>query len=159
MGGVPGARWQDDDQLHITLRFVGKVERFVAEDIALALSNVHSPPLELAIAGVSRFEQRGRTTALWAGVVPQDPLVQLHRKIDAALVRIGLSPEGRAYQPHITLARMNAASAAAERFVVDHAALTSPCFTLGHFLLFESRLGTDRASYSTIARYPLTAGL
>src|SRR5687768_8380838 len=41
MGGVTGARWQDDSQLHLTLRFIGEVERPRAEDIATALSNVH----------------------------------------------------------------------------------------------------------------------
>ena len=47
MGGVPGARWQDDDQLHLTLRFIGEVDRPVAEDIAAALGTIHAPPLDI----------------------------------------------------------------------------------------------------------------
>ena len=43
MDGVPQARWQDDEQLHLTLRFIGEVDRPVAEDIAAALGQVHAP--------------------------------------------------------------------------------------------------------------------
>src|SRR3546814_10503522 len=40
MGGVEGARWQSDDQLHLTLRFIGEVDRHRADDIAAALATV-----------------------------------------------------------------------------------------------------------------------
>ena len=70
MGGIPGARWQSDDQLHLTLRFIGEVDRPQAEDAALALSGVQFPPFEVALAGVGMFDTRGRPNALWAGVRP-----------------------------------------------------------------------------------------
>lgn len=155
MGGVPGARWQGDDQLHITLRFIGEVERPMAEDVALALSNVHFAPVEIALDGVGAFDSRGRPTALWAGVRPHDRLADLHRKIDQALVRCGLEPERRAYLPHITLARMNARAGSADRFLEAQSGLSSAGFTLDHFLLFESHLGHEAASYEAVERYPL----
>lgn len=40
MSGAEGVRWQDDEQLHITLRYIGEVERPVAEDIAAMLGQV-----------------------------------------------------------------------------------------------------------------------
>jgi 2'-5' RNA ligase len=49
-------RWQDDEQLHITLRFIGEVDRPAADDIADALGQVRAAPVELRIAGVGRFE-------------------------------------------------------------------------------------------------------
>lgn len=156
MGGIPGARWQGDAQLHLTLRFIGEVERRMAEDVALALSAVRFPPIEAAIAGVGQFDSRGRPNAVWAGVRPHAPLAELHKKVDQALVRCGLEPERRAYLPHITLARMNAATGAADRFLEAQAGLASPPFPLGAFLLFESHLGREGASYDAIGRYPLT---
>ncbi|MDP5279260.1 RNA 2',3'-cyclic phosphodiesterase [Sphingomonas sp. DG1-23] len=155
MGGVSGARWQDDAQLHLTLRFIGEVERPQAEDVAIALSNVHFPPIEVSLDGVGEFDKRGRPNALWAGIRPHDALAGLHKKIDQALVRCGLAPEGRAYLPHVTLARMNASAGATARFLESHAGLVSPLFTLDHFLLFESTLGSESAVYETIERYPL----
>jgi 2'-5' RNA ligase len=155
MAGVPGARWQDDNQLHITLRFIGEVERPIAEEIALALGGISADALDLAVAGVGAFDSRGRPKALWAGVTPHAPLAHLHRKIDQTLVRMGLKPERRAYLPHITLARLNANAGAAERWLADHAALASAVFRIDQFLLYESHLGRTAASYGAIARYPL----
>jgi 2'-5' RNA ligase len=157
MGGVPGARWQDEEQLHITLRFIGEVERPIAEDVALALGQVRFSLLELMIAGVGQFDSRGRPNALWAGIRPHEAITQLHHKIDQALVRLGLEPERRAYLPHITLARMKAGAGVADRFLAEHAALASPPFTLEHFILFESRLGSEGASYEAVERYRLEA--
>src|SRR3954454_1211433 len=63
-------RWQDEDQLHLTLRFVGEVERPVANDLADALGQVRAAAFELRVAGVGRFEQRN-AGALWAAVEPK----------------------------------------------------------------------------------------
>lgn len=156
MGGVHGARWQSEEQLHLTLRFIGEVERPMAEDIALALDHVHHSPVEIALAGTGEFhDSRGRPNAVWAGVRPHEALTQLHHKIDQALVRLGLEPERRAYLPHITLARMRGSAGGTERFLADQAALSSAPFLVEHFLLFESYLSHEAAIYETVGRYPL----
>ncbi|WP_447728220.1 RNA 2',3'-cyclic phosphodiesterase [Sphingomonas koreensis] len=157
MGGVPGARWQDDAQLHLTLRFVGEVGTHAAEDVAAVLGSVHHAPLELRLAGCGMFDDsRGKPNAVWAGVSPRDPLAALHRKVDQAIVRAGLEPERRAYLPHITLARMSGSAGPVDRWLAEHAALTSEPFTIDAMVLYESRLGHGGASYEPIARYPLT---
>lgn len=155
MGGVPGARWQNDGQLHCTLRFIGEVDRHAAEDIAIALGGVRFPAFEIALDGVGQFDSRGRPNALWAGLRPHDALAQLHHKIDQALVRAGQEPERRAYLPHITLARMNAGAGTTDRFLEAHAGLASAPFKVEHFLLFESTLGREGAIYEAVERYPL----
>ncbi|RYY24415.1 MAG: RNA 2',3'-cyclic phosphodiesterase [Sphingomonadales bacterium] len=154
-GGIPGARWQRDDQLHLTLRFIGDTDRHAAEDAALALAAIHYPQIEIALSGAGQFESRGRPNAVWAGVTPHDALAGLHKKIDQALIRAGQPPEARAYLPHITLARMNAQSGAADKFLAEHAGLASAPFTLTHFRLYESHLGSEGASYEAIERYAL----
>lgn len=159
MGGVPGARWQSEAQLHVTLRFVGAVEPRKAEDIAVGLCSLRFPATILRLAGIGIFEQRARTHALWTGVSPREPLVALHRKIDQLLVRCGLPSEHRAYLPHLTLARMSSAPvAAAEPFLAMHGAFASAPFALDHFLLIESHLGRERAAYEVVQRYPAAYG-
>lgn len=155
MDGVDGARWQDDEQLHLTIRYVGAVERPIAEDIAVALQAVHAPALDLALAGVGRFDTGSRGRALWAGVTPHDAVLALHRKVDHALVRAGLPPEGRAFLPHITLARLNRSSGPVDGFLAAHAGLTSVAMRFDHLILYESHLGPDGAWYEPVARYPL----
>ena len=155
MEGVPGARWQDDDQLHLTLRFIGEVNGHQADDALASLGTVRHPCFQIALDGVGSFGSRGRTNALWAGVRPHDALAHLHRKIDQALVRAGLEPERRAYMPHITLARFGREAGAIEPFLERHAGLASQPFEVSHFALFESRLGQAGASYTIVERYPL----
>jgi 2'-5' RNA ligase len=158
MGGVPGARWQDDDQLHLTLRFVGEVDRRQAEDVAAVLAGIAAGPLEARIDGVGTFDRRGRADTLWARVAPPEPLAALHRKIDQALLRAGVAPDERRYLPHVTLARMARAghdAVALDRWVADHAALASPAFVLAHLYLYESHLGGEGATYEAVARWPL----
>lgn len=158
MDGVPAARWQDEEQLHLTLRFVGAVERPVAEDAAAALAAVRFPAVTVALAGVGRFERRGRTEALWASVAPGDALAALHRKVDQALVRVGLEPERRAYLPHITLARFSRGGGGeldVERWLRRWAGLTSAPFEIGHFGLYESFLAHEGARYEVVERWAL----
>lgn len=155
MGGVPGARWQSDEQLHITLRYIGEVDRRMAEDVAIALGQIRFAPFEVWVDGVGQFESRGRPNAIWAGIRPHDAAAQLHHKLDQAMVRLGLEPERRAYLPHITLARLNGPANIADRFLADHAGLSSEPFGFTHFTLFESHLAGEGAIYETVERYPL----
>ena len=154
VGGVPNARWEDDDQLHLTLKFIGEVDRHRAENIAAALGGVHQPRFEIALAGVGRFEQRGGST-IWAGLTPHDGLRDLQKKVDQACLRVGMPLERRAFHPHITLARLNRSSGPAEPFLERWAGLSSAPFLADSLCLYESRLGSEGASYTIVARYPL----
>jgi len=161
MEGVPGARWQDDEQLHLTLRFVGEVERPVAEDLAAALSHLHAVAPTVSLAGVGGFGARGRADTLWAGVAPAEPLRHLHAKVEQACARAGLPPDRRAYHPHLTVARLPrslGAAAAVEGWRARHAGLTSAPFALPHLVLYRSHLGRGGAAYEPVARWPLGTG-
>lgn len=154
MGGVEGARWQDDEQLHVTLRFIGEVDGRTARDISDALAGVRARRFEIALAGVGMFDRRGRMETLWAGVQPREPVAALHKKIDGACVRAGLAPERRAYRPHITLARFSRGGDA-DAFLVKHGGLTSAPFPVTHFALMESHLAGEGARYEIVERWPL----
>lgn len=148
-------RWQTDEQLHLTLRFVGEVERPTANDLADALARVHADRFELRIAGIGRFEQRSRG-ALWGGVEPKAPVAALAAKIERACVGVGLEPEHRAFHPHITLARWKGRrSHEIQQFLERAGGLTSEPFEVGEFVLFESQLSRHGAHYEEIASYQL----
>ena len=155
MHGISGARWQDDDQLHLTLRFIGEVDHHRAEDIAAALGSLYAPTIEARIAGVGLFERQGRPHMVWAGVEPHAPIAALHRKIDQLLARVGVVPETRAFVPHITLARLNRGSGPVAPFLAQSSDLASPPFLFGHITLYESEMGHGGSRYHPVARYPL----
>lgn len=148
-------RWQNDEQLHLTLRFVGEVDRPVANDLADALGRVRYAPLELRVSGLGRFEQRS-SGALWAGVEPKPPIAALAAKVERMCQSIGLDPERRAFHPHITLARWKGRRTREVRdFLERKGGLSSEPFVAREFILFESRLSRHGAHYEEVARYGL----
>ncbi len=156
MDDSPELRWLADEQLHLTLRFIGEVGRPLANDIADSLSAVRFPPFELRIAGVGRFCRRNGG-ALWAGIEPKKPVSELASKVDRACVRAGLDPERRAFHPHITLARWKAREPDAARFFERRwSALSSLPFVVNEFVLFESHMSRHGAHYEQAAICSLT---
>jgi 2'-5' RNA ligase len=155
MGGVINARWQSDEQLHLTLRFIGEVDRHGAADIGAALGTIHHPRLTLALDRIGQFDRRGRTDTLWIGVTPHEAVEGLKRKVDQALLRVGVAPEQRAFLPHITLARFSRKPGNFSDFAARSGQLTGAPFTVDHFILYESHLATDGAAYVPLARFPL----
>src|SRR5262249_20929429 len=137
MDDSPDFRWQDDQQLHLTLRFVGEIERPIANDFADALTQVRAERFELRISGIGRFEQRS-SGALWAGVEPKAPVAALAAKIERVRQQIGLDPERRAFHPHITLARWKGRrSREVGDFMERRGGLSSEPFKVDRFILFE----------------------
>ncbi len=155
MDDSPALRWVGDEQLHLTLRFIGEVERPVANDIAAALDRVRSSNFQIRISGVGKFEKRSGG-ALWAGVEPKTPVVGLAAKVERALQQVGLEPEHRAFSPHITLARWNCRnSEAVEAFLRRNSDLHSDPFDVDRFVLFESKLSRHGPHYEEIAAFAL----
>lgn len=155
MDESPDFRWQDDEQLHVTLRFIGEVDRPVADDLADALGRIRAEPFLLRIANVGRFEQRSGG-ALWAGVEPREPLAALAAKVERVCQQVGLTPERRAFHPHITLARWKGRrTSETQDFLERRGGLSSPPFDVTDFTLFESRLSRHGAHYEEVASYAL----
>lgn len=152
--GPVGWAWQDDEQLHITLRYIGEVDGRAANDIADALGQIHAPVAAIRLSGVGIFDH-GARSALFARVAPREPLEALHRKLDRVMVNQGLEPERRAYLPHITLARRRSGSENPQAWLEREAGLSSPDAEIAHITLYESLLGKHGATYEPVARYPL----
>jgi 2'-5' RNA ligase len=161
MEGIEHARWQDDAALHLTLRFVGEVERPAANDLADALGDVRWPGFELRVAGVGAFERGGRRSggphAIWARVPPNAELEGLRQKVERACEVAGLGREARRFTPHITLARLGRSSGLIGGWLAAFGNLAAGPWPVEDFVLYESHLGHAGARYEAVARYPLRA--
>lgn len=155
MYGLAGARWQGDAQLHVTLRFIGDVDRHAGDALLLALRHQHFRRVEARIDGFGCFERRGRVDQLWAGLAPRESLTTLHARLDRLCVSCGLEPEGRKYVPHITLARFARSMAPSEVAVADWISgqplMAGDVFAFDRVALMESHLGRDGSVYEVIA--------
>lgn len=154
-GGVPGARWQSRDQLHLTLRFVGEVDGRDARALADALAGIDAPAFDLQLHSVGQFGNK-LPHALWAGVRPNPLLDHLQRKVDSAIRRVGAPADAHKFNPHVTLARLRHPDLDRMREWLSHHALyTSAEFPVGGFHLYSSKLTSDGSVYRVEEDYPL----
>jgi RNA 2',3'-cyclic 3'-phosphodiesterase len=158
MEAVENARWQDEEQLHITLAFLGDVPETAIDDLAVSLARVDFAPFDLTIAGTGHFERKGRIHALWAGIEPSPALLDLQRRVSEACERAGLTPERRRYHPHVTLARFSRPSPDIAAWLARHGTLRLSPFAVNRFGLYESHLSHDPAHYEELALFPAPGG-
>lgn len=154
-GGVPGARWINPGNMHLTLNFIGDQPGHQLTDIDVALSALELPGFALSLAGAGRFGKRGRG-ALWVGVSPCQELIRLQRKCADALSRIGVELERRKFTPHVTLARFNRApDSDIESWCAGHGGYYSAPFPVGRFGLYSSQSLRGGGPYVAAQFYPL----
>lgn len=157
--GLPNARWSDETQLHLTLRFLGDVDGALERDVVTALSRVHADAFELQLSGVGYFPPRGPIRTLWAGVAPSPELDGLRKWVDGQMTRLGVTPDRRRFSPHVTLARLDDPPAArVARYLTDHALFKSPTFEVDAIHLIASRLLDSGPAYTHVASFPLRGG-
>jgi RNA 2',3'-cyclic 3'-phosphodiesterase len=155
-GGIPGARWVPEENYHLTLRFIGEVPGWQAQEVDEALSGIRAPGFELTLRGLGTFQKSGRVSALWVGVEKTEPLVFLQSKVETALQRIGLEPERRRFAPHVTLARTDKAEQGKViAFVQAHNLFRAAPVPVEDFALYSSRLGKEQAAYAREVEYGL----
>lgn len=153
-GGVEGAHWQRDDQLHLTLAFIGDASRRTMHEIEGELSRIDVTPFELQLRGVGLFGKPKQPKTLWAGVADKAPLVHLHEKICHAMECVGVEVERRKYKPHVTLARFRRRQEARiGDWLTDNELLVTPSVTVDHFTLFSSQLTHEGSFYTVESRF------
>ena len=153
--GVPGARWQSREQLHLTLRFIGEVEGHDVEAIDDALAGIMAPDFTLQLHGVGQFGN-SQPHSLWAAARPNPALDHLQRKVDAAIRRVGQPQDEHKFTPHVTLARLKHPDPdKVVEWLQYNALYTSAEFEVGAFRLYSSQLTSDGSVYRVEEDYPL----
>ncbi len=154
--GLPGAGWVAPGNMHLTLRFIGEVDESVAEEIDSLLAHIEVEPFSLELDGVGTFGEGTKARSVWAAVKPSVELTHLQAKVESAVVRAGLPPEGRKFTPHVTLAHLSRPhTARLEAFIAGNSLFQAGPFEIPQFTLFESRLGKGGAAYIPLVDYPL----
>ncbi len=154
--GIPGARPIREEQIHLTLNFLGEVEGTMFKDIRECLLKVKKNPFPIQISGVGHFPPRGKPRVLWAGVTPADEVIRLKKRVDKELLTCGLKMDKRKFIPHITLARLrDSPIQRVTAFLAGNSFLKTPEFTVDSFHLFSSRLGRNGAIHTLEESYEL----
>ncbi|MCI0735431.1 MAG: RNA 2',3'-cyclic phosphodiesterase [Beijerinckiaceae bacterium] len=154
-GGLSGARWIDAENYHLTLRFIGDINESTAREVHSTLETIRFSPFTVTIEGLSSFGG-AKPRALIAKAKSAPALVELQGQHERLMRRIGIAPDPRKFIPHVTLARLRAASCAA---VAEYLSATgfffARQFEAKRFVLFSSRASTGGGPYIVEAAYPL----
>jgi len=154
--GIPGARWVPEDQLHLTLRFIGEVDGGVFRDIKETLADIKVAPFTMQLKGFGCFPPRKQPHVLWVGVDKNDQLMHLRNRVEAAVVKAGIPPEQRKFSPHITLARLkDTPLSKLTNFLSGNGLFASEPFTVNEFVLYSSVLSPKGAIHQVEAEYVL----
>jgi 2'-5' RNA ligase len=146
---APQFRWADPDNLHLTVRFIGSVDRSVVEGIASRLDGSAGAPFELALGEVGTFRRGRLARVVWIGVsAGAEPLRALAARIEVECRSAGLEAEERPLKPHLTLARARAREGAPAPVLPSPPALEP--WLAGELVLYASHLGRGGAVHEPI---------
>lgn len=153
---VQGARAVPEEQIHLTLRFVGDVDGTTFLDIEEKLHTLSGKNFPLLIRGVGHFPPRGKPRIIWAGVESSDELLRLKRKVDNQLIECGIPADSRKYSPHITLARLKTTtSKRVTEFLAGNSFLQFDQLLIEEFHLYSSHLSHKGAVHTLERSYSL----
>lgn len=156
-GGLPGARWIDMENYHITLRFIGDVEGHVADEFANALDRIRRPSFQLELNGVGQFGGK-KPHSIWAGVRQKPELIALQGEIERICQRLRLPADPRKFVPHVSLARLkNTPVDEVALYLAGRGNFAAMPFRVNRFVLMSSRDSVGGGPYVIEESWPLDA--
>jgi 2'-5' RNA ligase len=156
-GGLPGARWVEPENYHITLRFIGDIDARMADDVCSVLGETRQrAPIALTLDGLDTFGG-GKPRTVFARTSGNGALAELQAEQESLLRRIGLPPETRKFTPHVTLARLkNASPVHVADYIATRGHFPKLTFTAHRFVLYSSRASVGGGPYVIEAAYPFS---
>jgi 2'-5' RNA ligase len=156
--GARGARWARVEGMHVTLKFIGEVATEKVEQIKKELEGVRSAAaVEMNFRGVGFFPNAKHPRVFWAGIEATANLAEMAGEIEKRLERLGIPREGRAFRPHLTLARFKSEEGLPKlREAIEKAgAMEFGVTRSSEFYLYESKLMRGGAVYTRLATFSL----
>jgi RNA 2',3'-cyclic 3'-phosphodiesterase len=154
-GGLPGARWIDTENYHITLRFIGDVDSHTADDVAYALDRVQRSAFFVNLSGVGAFGGK-KPHSVYAAVNQSAELTQLQNELERICQRLGLEADPRKFTPHVTLARLkNTSPEQAAQYLSGRGDFSAMPFKPARFVLMSSKDSVGGGPYIIEEAYPL----
>ena len=154
---MPGIKWICDEDLHITLKFLGDVEenRIVEINDAISEALTNLPQFEISLAEIGAFPSSHRANIIWIGIDSgKDVLINLVGSIDNCLRKLGFMPENKLFSAHITIGRVKDPS---KHRIIEEAfsslEVNLPCSQMVESIdIMRSKLTSTGSIYSVIKK-------
>jgi len=152
----PKTRWVRPENLHVTLKFIGEVQKTKLAAIRSALAEVRcGQPVTLDFRGLGFFPNEKHPRVFWAGIEASPRLETLAADIDQALAKLEIAREQRPFSPHLTLARFEPARLPEKLHgaIQGNAGREFGLLRTNQFHLIESKLKPSGAEYTTVESF------
>ena len=154
-GGLPGARWIDVENYHITLRFIGDIDNRTADEVVDRLDRIDRPEFQISLTGMGSFGSK-KPHSIWAGVSPSPEMTALQGEIERICQRIGLPSDPRKFMPHVTMARLRSSRLDdTVHYLSGRGNFRTSSFTVGRFVLMSSKESVGGGPYIVEEAFPL----
>jgi 2'-5' RNA ligase len=155
------ASWPRAENLHLTLKFLGEIERSRVEELSNAADRAvqNTRPFNLIIEGAGAFPPRGAPRVIWLGIKDSsDELSRLQSNLEDECAKIGFPREERPFHPHLTLARIRASHGARELARLHReTGFEAIDFPITELVVMRSELGPGGSRYTEISRHEFNA--
>ena len=146
-GGLPGARWIDVENYHLTLRFIGDIDGRSADELVSGLDRIARHQFSLRLSGTGSFGSR-KPHSIYAGVAPCPELNLLQADINRVCSRTGVPADPRKFTPHVTVARLKgAADPAVASWLSARGNFSADPFKVRRFVLMSSKASVGGGPY------------
>lgn len=146
------ASWVRGQNIHLTLKFLGDVERGRIEKVIEAATGaaLEINPFEIEVGGAGCFPSPRSPRVLWVGLTRlTDEIRQLHRTIENNLARSGFARDEKKFSPHLTIARLRSprnAALVAEKLIAT--GFPPESFTAREVIVMRSELSSGGSIYT-----------
>jgi len=152
---APEARWARVEGLHVTLKFVGPASDALVEKMKTALAAIKTAPFPVKFEGVGFFPNAKAARIFWIGVDGGEALPRLASAVDAALEKLGVAGEEKAYHPHLTLARASSHPLRELQPLLSEPPPRFGTMTAREFFLYQSQPQKGGSKYTKLERFGL----
>jgi len=102
-------KWVHPEKIHLTLKFFGNIEDSRVDPILKSIGGPvqRTSPFSMKVQGVGAFPHSKNPRVIWMGLMDgKEVLATFQKELEGTLAKIGFEPEGRPFQPHLTLGRV-----------------------------------------------------
>ncbi len=152
-----GIRPSEAGNIHITLKFLGEVEktRIPAVTTAIQVAAAGIPAFEIMLTQGGCFPNRSQPRILWIGGNTPDALCSLVTRLEEECCKIRFEPESKPFRLHATLARIQPYPSAQSLIAIDETLKKLDCLPLTSFhvdqvILFKSDLSSGKPRYASL---------
>lgn len=156
---IEGVRWQQKEQIHLTLKFLGETDLQRVKELQAQLDKIKHPPFTMTLRGFGCFPKGKYPRIFWIGISENPAVVGLHQKVEEVCTSMGFDAVDHSFKPHVTLARMKGVSMKdIIPLINQHQEFRISDLRISKFVLYESTLDTNGATHNPVKKFNLENG-